>query len=71
LVGVDFDQLETAVVLGLHLLQQWPNDLAGAAPGSPKVHQYGNCLRSGNHFGIEVFYRDIDHGNLLEGENVK
>jgi 5-(carboxyamino)imidazole ribonucleotide mutase len=28
-------------------------------------------MGGGNHFGVEVFYRDIDHKNLSGGENVK
>ena len=61
LVGVDLDQLEAAGIGHLKLFQQGPDDLAGATPGRPEVHQHRHGLGGGNDLGFKVFDGDVNH----------
>ena len=60
-VGVDLDQLETALVIGLDFLQQRADHLARAAPRRPEIDQYGNIHRCLDDFGFKIGGGDVDH----------
>jgi hypothetical protein len=67
LVGVDFDKLEAACVLGFNFFKNRAQRLAGAAPGRPEVDQYGGGHGGGNDFRFEVGNGDVDHGAMKLG----